>query len=298
MDIHEILADLKSDSKKKVILDTDAANEVDDQYVIAYCCLCENIELLSVNAAHFAHTPNDTRENCMIRSYEEIKRVLSLCDPQYKTPVFKGCTDSYDNAGLPLESEAVDNIINTARNADGIVYILAIGTITNIVCAIMKAPDVKEKICVVWLALSQFDMPHPVEHNLDQDYKAGQYLLDCKVPCVIVPAWDVTSKLIFDIENIRELKNCNPAAHYLWNITEKMCREMCDPGNMACTIWDLGAIAAVSMPECCKFDIVKTPILTQERKYAFDPDRHEMIMVNGVDRDPIYEKTWKVLKRG
>ena len=37
--IEEILFDLKSDRKKKVILDTDAYNEIDDQFAIAYTVL-------------------------------------------------------------------------------------------------------------------------------------------------------------------------------------------------------------------------------------------------------------------
>ena len=35
--VEEILSDIRSDRTKKVILDTDTFNEIDDQYALAYC---------------------------------------------------------------------------------------------------------------------------------------------------------------------------------------------------------------------------------------------------------------------
>jgi hypothetical protein len=40
------------------------------------------------------------------------------------------------------------------------------------------------------------------------------------------------------------------------------------------------------------------PILTDEQTYAFDDSRAEMIMVTDLDRDPIFDRAWKVLKEG
>lgn len=51
MNIVDILRDIKSGRKKKVILDTDAYNEADDQYALAYCRMSGRIDLAAVNAA-------------------------------------------------------------------------------------------------------------------------------------------------------------------------------------------------------------------------------------------------------
>lgn len=45
MNIVDILRDIKSGRKKKVILDTDAYNEADDQYALAYCRMSGRIDL-------------------------------------------------------------------------------------------------------------------------------------------------------------------------------------------------------------------------------------------------------------
>jgi len=51
MNIKKILEDIKSDRVKKVIIDSDAACELDDQYALAYSFACKSFEILSLNAA-------------------------------------------------------------------------------------------------------------------------------------------------------------------------------------------------------------------------------------------------------
>ena len=55
MNIREILDDIKSARKKKVILDTDAYNEIDDQFAIAYFYYSKKVDLLAVCAEHYMH---------------------------------------------------------------------------------------------------------------------------------------------------------------------------------------------------------------------------------------------------
>lgn len=298
MTIHEILADLKSDRKKKIVLDTDAFNEIDDQYAIAYCYLSEKMELLAIHAAPFMHERCDSMAKGMEQSYEEILKVMSLTDPDYSTPVLRGSTTTVHASGAAVESEAADNLIKLAHESDEIIYVLAIGAITNVVSAIMKDPTIKEKICVVWLGCNQLHVSDPVEYNLEQDYKGGQYLLDCGVPLVIVPAGWVTSALRSDIENARLLRGANAICDYLCDITEERWRMVGSFDGWYRTIWDLGAPAIFETPECAEFEIVHAPILTDERKYAFDDSRHEIIMVQALDRDPIFARAWDILKKG
>ena len=53
----EMLADIKSGRRKKLILDTDTYNEIDDQFALTWCYLSDNIDLMAVNAAPF-NNPN------------------------------------------------------------------------------------------------------------------------------------------------------------------------------------------------------------------------------------------------
>ena len=55
--MQKILDQIKSAKPKKIILDTDAYNEIDDQFAIAYAMRCpETVEILSINAAPFLNS--------------------------------------------------------------------------------------------------------------------------------------------------------------------------------------------------------------------------------------------------
>ena len=53
MTLEQILEDIKNDRVKKIILDSDIAIEMDDQYALAYCLGSEKIQLLSANGGTF-----------------------------------------------------------------------------------------------------------------------------------------------------------------------------------------------------------------------------------------------------
>lgn len=298
MDIREILEDIKSNRKKKVILDTDAYNEIDDQFAIAYFYLSQKVELLAVNAVHYMHDRCTSMELGMKQSYDEIVKVLSLTDPHYKTPVYRGSTTSIDMAGAAVESEAADAIIEIARESKEIVYVVAIGAITNVASAIMKAPDIKEKICVLWVGCRPLALKCPVEYNLEQDYKAGQLVFDSGVPLIIVPDANVTQTLRSPIDCVAKLKGANPICDYLFDISNNAYHIAGCPPTWARTIWDLGAPAIFETPQCATYEIMPRPILASERVYAFDDSRPEMIMVTTLDRDPIFARAWEVLIAG
>ena len=105
MDLRKIIEDIQSDRIKKVIIDTDTNNEVDDQFAIAYALGSEKVDLLSLNAAPFFNQNSSSFENGMEKSYDEIKRVLAAYRDDCDIPVFEqafqcpGRTESCAGAG-------------------------------------------------------------------------------------------------------------------------------------------------------------------------------------------------------
>lgn len=298
MDMRAFLEDIMSDRKKKVILDTDAYNEIDDQFAIAYFYYSEKVELLAVCAEHYMHDRCNSMELGMNRSYDEIIKVLSLCNPHYTTKTYRGSTTSIDKNGSAVESDAANAIIQMAREAEETIYVVAIGALTNVASALLKAPDIKDKICVVFVGCRPLALNCPVEYNVEQDYKAAQAVFESKVPLIIVPDADVTSKLRSPISCTALLKGANPVCNYLYDISYNAYCAVGRPEWWARTIWDLAAPALFETPQCATYEFMPRPILTEERTYAADDSREEMIMVTDLDRDPIFERAWEVLKAG
>ncbi|HXE79570.1 MAG TPA: nucleoside hydrolase [Vicinamibacterales bacterium] len=167
--------------RMRVILDTDANNELDDQHAIAY--LLFNGDVFDVEGI----TVNRTRGGGDIHQQKaEAERVVALAGLRGRIPVYAGADGSFDEIRKTLDrsdfdgAEAVNFIIERARSGgDRQLVLLPVGKLTNIALALEKAPDIASRVRVVWLGSNY---PDPGEYNQDNDESAVQYLLDSKVP--------------------------------------------------------------------------------------------------------------------
>lgn len=155
-------------AKIRIIIDTDANNELDDQHALAYAFL--NSDVFDVAGV----TVNNTRGGNGIQGqYDEAQRIIRLFNLEKKMPLLKGADKSYaEIAPFIAEPEydgktAVDFIIQEAIKTKGEkLVLLPIGKLTNIALALKKEPAIKDKIRVVWLGSNY---PNPGEYNLDND---------------------------------------------------------------------------------------------------------------------------------
>ena len=207
--IYDILADINSGTKKKIILDTDTYNEIDDQFALAYAMLLSgqensNIELLSVSAAPYLNTRSTSPLDGMEKSYDEIKRIVNFIDPSSTLPVYKGSTKFMESKDKPEMSDAARNIIDTSADfdSDNRLYVVAIGAPTNVSAALTIDPTLKDRIAVVWLGGTALHWPSAREFNLMQDINSSQILLDCGVPLADIPCAGVCTHLATTIPEL------------------------------------------------------------------------------------------------
>ncbi len=171
--------------KIPVIFDTDANNELDDQHALAYLLL--NEEIFDIRAI----TVNATKSGGEIDAhYAEAKRVLQLCNRADKYPLLKGANADFESIRSALDNndfdgyEAVDFIIAEAeKSRDQKLVLIPVGKLTNIALALAKAPEIIDKIRVVWLGSNY---PKPGEYNQDNDIPSMNYVLSTKVPFEMV----------------------------------------------------------------------------------------------------------------
>ena len=288
-----ILHAIKNEKIKKVILDTDTYNEVDDQFAVAYAMLSENIDLLSLNAAPFHNNRSTSAEDGMEKSYNEIINITSLVDPKHNIPIYKGSKTYLPDKKTPVDSPAADNIINTVLASDELIYVVAIGAITNVASAILKCPEIVNKMVVVWLGGHAWTSPFLHEFNMVQDVPAAQVVFDSKVPFVQLPAMGVTSDLTISIPELEHyLRGKNKICDYLTDIVKGYTD---NPYCWSKVIWDIGTIACLAIPNCARFNVVTTPILTNETTYWQDYTRHHMIYVEHLYRDSVFRNLFDLL---
>lgn len=298
MDINKILEDIRSDRVKKVIVDTDACNEVDDQFAIAYALGCKKLEVLSFNAAPYFNDRSTSYKNGADKSYDELIRVLAAYEKDCKIPVYRGSeTVIEQNGGKAVDSPAARNIVKAAKQSDEIIYVLGLGACTNIASALLMAPEIKEKLCVIWLGGNSIGSDNLGEFNLVQDYTAGQILIDSGVPLVLCPAWSVTCVLYAQMPEFeRELEGRGPMCTLLLDLIREVYHQAKCPGGYGRTIWDIAAVALLSEPSCGDMKIIPAPIFSDERVYHYDDTRHPMIYLEKLDRDAVYADAWPTIQ--
>lgn len=171
--------------RTRVILDTDANNELDDQHAIAY--LLFNGDYFDVEGITVNKTINGGNVE---QHFKEAERVVKLCNLHNKIDIYKGANGTFDEIKKHINEpnfdgmDAVNFIIERANaKSDRKLVLLPVGKLTNIALALIKDPSIASRVRIVWLGSNY---PDPGEYNQDNDISALQYVLDAKVNFEIV----------------------------------------------------------------------------------------------------------------
>lgn len=275
------------EGKLNIVLDTDAYNEIDDQFAIMYVLRStDRLNVQAIYAAPFSNERAETPGAGMEKSYAEIHRVLEKMGIQpSKDFVLKGSDRYLGSIDTPCKSEAALDLIHRAMSSEEPLYVVAIGAITNIVSAILIEPRIIEKIVVIWLGGHALYWPHSKEFNLNQDIPASQVIFDCGVPLIQLPCMNVVSHLHTTLAELeRYMDGKSPIGSYLTQIFREY-----TPDHFAFskTIWDVAAIAYLINSQWVPADLVHSPILTEKATWSVDHSRHFIKSAVHVDRDAI-----------
>lgn len=275
----------------KTILDTDTYNEIDDQFALVQMLLSkERIDVLSINAAPFSmNNRSDDPQKGMELSYEEIFRLLKKINFKKNNFVFKGSTKYVGFDKKPIESPAADNIIENALKCSESdpLYVVAIGAITNVASAILKEPEIINKIVVVWLGGNALYWPENNEFNLKQDIGGAQVLFDSGVSLVLVPCKGVTSHLISTVPEIE--KYIEPHGEIGKFLAMRFKEYNNNHKGWSKEIWDMAAVSWVLNEEWAPTNIAPSPILLDDKTWTFDENRHPIKIVYDIKRDLILQ---------
>lgn len=282
---------------KKIILDTDTYNEVDDQFALSYAIAAkEYVNLLSVNAAPFFNCNSTSPGDGMEKSYNEILKIFELTGVK-DIPAYRGSTKYLTDENTPEVSDAAQNIIDTALSMpDGeLLYVLTIGAGTNVASALIMNPDIASKICIIWLAGNSLFLNSTVEFNLIQDVAAGRVIFNSGAALVQVPADEVCDHLT---TSVPELQYCIGGKNALCDYLVENVRNCFDDyAGRTRVIWDIASVAMFCVPDAFRQVILPTPIITYDKVYSQSNSRPPYIYTEMMWRDAIFIDLFEKLKR-
>ncbi len=192
--------------KIRLIVDSDANNELDDQFALTYAL--HNSEVFDLEGI----TVNRTRGGGGIDAhYTEAERVITLSG-RTDVPLFKGAAGSYREIAPVVHEnvfdgkDAVEFIIERAHAEDSRPLVLApVGKLTNIALALEKDPSIASKIRIVWLGSH---WPKPGEYNLENDTTAINPVIESgalfEMALVRWAEYSGTAAVLLTLEEVQE----------------------------------------------------------------------------------------------
>ena len=173
------------EKKPRVIINTDAKNEVDDQFAIVHTLLTESFDLKGLIAAHFGtakspHTRQDSRD--------EIDLLLKMMALENKVRVENGADYALADEKTPVDSAGARLIIEEAMKDDNRpLYIAFLGPLTDMASALLLEPAIAEKnITVIWIGGGKYP-EGGAEYNLSNDIMAANVIMKSKLELWQVP---------------------------------------------------------------------------------------------------------------
>ncbi len=324
----------------RLLIDTDAANEIDDQFAIAWALLSpEHMQVEAITAVPYSfahHQPEllaaeraieagTTRKEHLVggfqgwidrlhaqgrraadlsfvmppegmeRSYAEICTIYDKLGMASDGKVFRGAQRYMQTPDDIVDSEAVDTIIHLATQGDAPLYIAAMGCVTNIAAALLKAPEIRDRIVVIWTSAYPSDAPHcnRPSLNLVQDVHAARIIFDSGVPHVYLPGYHVGAQLkISRPEMAAFVKGQGAIGDYLYHLfTHNPLHDMfaiSDRERRTWVIWDIINIAWLINPDWVPTMLTTSPVLDVDLYWQTDKTRHPMREAHDVQRDAIF----------
>lgn len=269
---------------KRMILDTDMANQVDDQFALVYLLKSlNNIDLEAITIAPFSKLK--TIEEGTELSYNTTLKILDLMNKdEYKDKVFKGATEYLKNSNKC--NLAVNKIIEVCLKNEE-TTIISIGALTNLALAIKLEPKIINKIKIIWLGGNDLSFNENMGTNF-KDIDAVKVVFESRANLTIIPCKNVASNLITTIYELKHYMEENLVNNFLIKQLIECDKKIQDVGASK-ILWDLSAIAYVIDENWFSSKIINCPQILDDSSYKIIKNNRKITFVKTLNRDRIFE---------
>jgi inosine-uridine nucleoside N-ribohydrolase len=249
--------------KRRVIVNTDAKNEADDQYAIVHAVLTPSFELHGIIPAHFGTRKSATS---MQDSYDETMLLLRLMGLEDQVRVEAGAATAMPDESTAVDSPGAQLIIEEAmKDDDRPLHIAFYGPVTEIASALLIEPKIEERnIRVIWIGGGAWPNGGR-EYNLSNDIHAANVLMKSNLTVWQVPRSTYRTMGVTYAELIEKVYPQGEIGKYLveqlleHNAKRRSGMEYRSLGDSPC-------VGIIMDPECGRFSWRPAP--------TFDPQMH------------------------
>jgi len=280
----------------RVITDTDAKNEADDQFCIVQTLLSPKIDNVGFIGAHFGARQTDSME----RSCRELELIFDTIGFDKTGMIFRGAPHALPSAGEPVDSEGARLIIREAMKEDPRpLYVTFLGPLTDLASALLLEPRIASRLTAIWIGGGPY--PHGgVEFNQGNDINAVNAVFRSKAQLWQVPknVYEMMAVSLSELEY--RVRPCGKIGEYLCRQLDEHAQE---PGPRTSDFrtgesWVLGdspAVGLILYEHRFEFDWIQAPFVTSDGTYVPDVRNRPIRVYRRIDSRLILEDLYAKL---
>jgi len=211
------IREIPYDMPLRVIINTDAKNEADDQFAIVHALLSPSLDVRGLIPAHFG---NSRSRRSMEDSREEIDLLLKLLDRTDGVRVEDGAPHAIPDTRSAVDSPGARLIIEEAMREDaGPLSVAFLGPLTDMASALLLEPAIAERdITVIWIGGAPYEgwgEAYKPEFNLSNDIVAANVVFSSSLKVWQVPMSTYVMMAVSYAELDAQVQPCGAIGSYL-----------------------------------------------------------------------------------
>jgi purine nucleosidase len=279
----------------RVIVNTDAKNEADDQFAIVHAILTPAFELHGIIPAHFG---TGKSENSMQDSYDETMLLLRLMRLENTIRVEAGATGQIPDATTPVPSAGADLIIEEAMKDDPRpLHIAFYGPLTDMASALLIRPEIAERnIRVIWIGGGVWPEGGD-EYNLSNDITAANVVFRSSLEVWQIPKPVYRHMPVSYAEMMERVYPHGEIGKYLVEQTVEHNARRVDHAMEFRSLGDSPCVGVMMYPDCGDWDVRPAPEFNDEMFYIHTLRNRPIRVYRNVDQRFIHEDFFAKLAR-
>jgi inosine-uridine nucleoside N-ribohydrolase len=286
---------LPPEKMHRVIVNTDAKNEADDQYAIVHALLTPSFDLHGIVPAHFGAIKSATS---LKDSADEVHKILDLMELSGQVRVADGALGPIPDENTPALSAGAEMIIREAMKDDPRpLHVAFLGPLTDMASAILMEPRiVNRNVRVVWIGGGHWPVGGR-EYNLSNDIAGANVVFRSGIEVWQIPMTVYRMMAVSYAELYERISDKGAIGKYLvdqlidWNS-----RIVAGPIEHR-SLGDSPAIGVIMYPECGRWDYKPGPEWNPLMNYVHTGCNRPVRVYENVDQRFIQEDFFAKLAR-
>jgi purine nucleosidase len=286
---------LPADKMTRVIINTDAKNEADDQYAIVHGLLTPMFDLHGIVPAHFGTIKSKTS---LKDSHDEVMKILDLMKLAGRVRVADGATHALPDEQTPAPSEGAQLIIDQAMRDDPRpLHVAFLGPLTDMASAILMEPRIVQRnVRVVWIGGGVWPVGGR-EYNLSNDIASANVVFRSGIEIWQIPSPVYRMMAVGYAELLERVYDKGPIGKYLVDqLVEWNSKVVAGPIEHR-SLGDSPAIGVMMYPECGRSDWRPGPEFNSLMNYVHTGRNRPVRVYDNVDQRYIQEDFFAKLAR-